>query len=217
MSVLQAAAGAAEGAVAGDADLGGVVTAAADAAVIALDKTTEQLDVLTDAGVVDAGGRGLLVLLDALSKTVSGRAPTRQEYLPAPPDIESTVAAPAPRFEVMYLLSGCAPDGVEKLRQRLDELGDSVAIAASMSDGAGRYSVHVHSDDAGGAIEAALPFGTPSRIQITSLTGGSGTHAPGGWPVSAPCWRSSTVTALPSCSPAKAHASCGPTPTRRLR
>ena len=89
VSVLQAAAGAAEGAVAGDADLGGVVTVAADAAVIALDKTTEQLDVLTDAGVVDAGGRGLLVLLDALSKVVSGRAPTRREYLPAPPDIES--------------------------------------------------------------------------------------------------------------------------------
>ncbi len=76
----------------------------------------------------------------------------------------------------MYLLSGCRPDGVEQLRQRLDELGDSVAIAASASastsDG-GRYSVHVHSDDAGGAIEAALPFGTPSRIQITALTGGS--------------------------------------------
>ena len=81
----------------------------------------------------------------------------------------------------MYLLSGCEPDGVEHLRQRLDELGDSVAIAASASDGGGRYSVHVHSDDAGGAIEAALPFGTPSRIQITALTGGSGTHAPGGW------------------------------------
>jgi uncharacterized protein len=93
-----------------------------------------------------------------------------------------TVAAPAPlRFEVMYLLSGCEPDGVEHLRQRLDELGDSVAIAASSSEGAGRYSVHVHSDDAGGAIEAALPFGTPSRIQITALTGAAGTHAPGGW------------------------------------
>ena len=47
-----------------------MVAAAADAAVIALDKTTEQLDVLADAGVVDAGGRGLLVLLDALSPTV---------------------------------------------------------------------------------------------------------------------------------------------------
>ena len=180
VSVLQAAAEAAEDAVAGNLDLGGVVTAVADAAVIALDKTTEQLDVLTDAGVVDAGGRGLLVLLDALSKTVSGHVQARQEYLPVPPDVGNTVAAPGPRFEVMYLLSGCEPNGVEHLRQRLDELGDSVAIAASASDGGGRYSVHVHSDDAGGVIEAALPFGTPSRIQITSLTGG-GTHAPGGW------------------------------------
>ncbi len=97
VSVLQAAAGAAEGRRRRVTPTSvGVVTAAADAAVIALDKTTEQLDVLTDAGVVDAGGRGLLVLLDALSKTVSGRAPTRQEYVPAPPDVESTVAAPAP-------------------------------------------------------------------------------------------------------------------------
>ena len=181
VSVLQASAEAAEDAVADRAGLGDVVTAAADAAVTALDKTTEQLDVLTDAGVVDAGGRGLLVLLDALAKTVSGHAPTRQEYVPAPPDRENTIAAPGPLFEVMYLLSGCRADGVEHLRQRLDELGDSVAIAASASDGGGRYSVHVHSDDAGGAIEAALPFGTPSRIQITALTSGSGTHAPGGW------------------------------------
>lgn len=181
VSVLQDAAEAAEDAVAGDADLGAVVSAAGDAAVIALDNTTEQLDVLTDAGVVDAGGRGLLVLLDALTKTVSGHAPTRQEYVPAPPDAENTLASPGPSFEVMYLLSGCRPDGVEHLRQRLDALGDSVAIAASASDPGGRYSVHVHADDAGGAIEAALPFGTPSRIQITALTGGSGTHAPGGW------------------------------------
>ena len=162
VSVLQAAAGAAEDADSGDADLVGVVAAAGDAAVVALDKTTEQLDVLADAGVVDAGGRGLLVLLDALLRTVSGHAPTRQEYVPSPPEVEITVTAPAPpRFEVMYLLGGCAPDGVEKLRQRLDELGDSVAIAAAMSDGAGRYSVHVHSDDAGGAVEAGLPVGAP--------------------------------------------------------
>jgi DAK2 domain fusion protein YloV len=181
VSVLQAAAEAAEDAAAGNIDLGGVVTAATGAAVIALDKTTEQLDVLAAAGVVDAGGRGLLVLLDALSKTVSGHAPIRQKYVPAPPENGNNVTAPpGPRFEVMYLLSGCRPDGVEHLRQRLDQLGDSVAIAASASEGGGRYSVHVHSDDAGGAIEAALRFGTPSRIQITSLTGGA-THAPGGW------------------------------------
>lgn len=182
VSVLQAAAEAAEDAAAGPgATLAGAVTAASDAAVSALDKTTEQLDVLTDAGVVDAGGRGLLVLLDALSKTVLGRAPARQEYVPAPRAVDGAVAAPGPRFEVMYLLSGCEPDGVEELRQRLDELGDSIAIAAATADGGGRYSVHVHSDDAGGVIEAALPFGAPSRIQITALTAGPSTHAPGGW------------------------------------
>ncbi len=183
LSVLQAAAAAAEDAVSDDADLGGVLAAAADAAVIALDKTIEQLDVLAHAGVVDAGGRGLLVLLDALSKTVSGHAQARQEYVPSPHGVDTTTAAPAPpRFEVMYLLSGCQPDGVESLRLRLDELGDSVAIAASSSEGGGCYSVHVHSDDAGGAVEAAFPFGTPSRIQITALTGAAaGTHAPGGW------------------------------------
>jgi DAK2 domain fusion protein YloV len=182
VSVLQAAAVAAEDTLSDGAGLATVLAAAADAAVVALDKTIEQLDVLADAGVVDAGGRGLLVLLDALSKTVSGHAQARQEYVPSPPDDESTAATPAPpRFEVMYLLSGCQPDGVESLRQRLDELGDSVAIAAATSDGGGRYSVHVHSDDAGGAVEAAFPFGTPSRIQITALGGASGVHAPGGW------------------------------------
>jgi uncharacterized protein len=182
VSVLAAAAEAAEDSVSNGADLGGVLAAAADAAVTALDKTVEQLDVLADAGVVDAGGRGLLVLLDALWKTVSGQAQVRQEYVPSPPDVKSTAAAPAPpRFEVMYLLSGCDPDGVESLRRRLDDLGDSVAIAASTSEGGGRYSVHVHADDAGGAVEAAFPFGTPSRIQITALSGAPSAHAPGGW------------------------------------
>ena len=53
---------------------------AGDAAVVALEKTTEQLDVLADAGAVDAGGRGLLVLLDALRSTVTGQAPARTVY-----------------------------------------------------------------------------------------------------------------------------------------
>jgi DAK2 domain fusion protein YloV len=181
VSVLQDAAGAAEHAAADGADLAAVVFAAADAAAVALDKTTEQLDVLAEAGVVDAGGRGLLVLLDAMTTTLGGHPPHRHEYLPSPPQVEvadSTFAAP--QFEVMYLLSGCDPDGVETLRQRLDQLGESVAIAAS-ADGAGHYSVHVHADDAGGAVEAGLSVGTPSRIQITSLAGAEGARPPGGW------------------------------------
>ncbi len=67
-----------------------------EAAVVALEKTPEQLDVLGEAGVVDAGGRGLLVLLDALRSTVTGQAPSRTVYEPAPRQPAPDLAAPAP-------------------------------------------------------------------------------------------------------------------------
>ena len=183
VSVLQAAAGAAEDAAADGADLAGVVTAAADAAVVALDKTTEQLDVLADAGVVDAGGRGLLVLLDALSEDrVRPRARRGRSMCRPPPGRRGRRrgAAPRPRFEVMYLLSGCEPDGVEQLRQRLDELGDSVAIAASASDGGPLLGARAlrrrrRRHRGGAAVRHAEP--DPDHRAHR----GRGPHAPGGW------------------------------------
>ncbi|MGC2796968.1 MAG: DAK2 domain-containing protein, partial [Mycobacterium sp.] len=63
VSVLKAAGEAVEQSANAGEGLPRAVTAAGDAAVVALEKTPEQLDVLGDAGVVDAGGRGLLVLL----------------------------------------------------------------------------------------------------------------------------------------------------------
>ena len=80
VSVLRAAAGAAERCANAGEGLAGAIAAAGDAAVVALEKTPEQLDVLADAGAVDAGGRGLLVLLDALRSTVTGQAPARSVY-----------------------------------------------------------------------------------------------------------------------------------------
>ncbi|OBK76512.1 DAK2 domain-containing protein [Mycobacterium sp. 1164985.4] len=183
VTVLQDAADAAERASAERAGLPDVVFRAADAAAQSLDRTTGQLDVLARAGVVDAGGRGLLVLLDAMSTTLTGRAVRRAAYVPAPSphaDAGGVHVVKAPQFEVMYLLSGCDPAGVERLRADLDTLGDSVAIAAA-SEGGGHYSVHVHADDAGAAVEAALAVGAPSRIQITALTGTVGARPAGGW------------------------------------
>jgi len=195
VSVLQAAAGAVEHAAAEGEDLVAVLDAAADAAVIALDKTPQQLDVLAEAGVVDAGGRGLLVLFDAFTWTLTGDVPRRAEYRPSPPDAESVTTDQAPpQFEVMYLLSDCDSTGLDTLRERLEKLGESVAIATSGTGGgtggldrgdrgidAERYSVHVHADDAGGAIEAALDLGIPSRIQITALAGVVRNYAAGSW------------------------------------
>lgn len=184
VSVLQEAATAAEAAAGESGVLIDVVTEAGRAAATALERTPTQLEVLAAAGVVDAGGRGLLVLLDALSRTLTGHAPPRPAYLPAPVAEQETPPSPAsPQFEVMYLLADCDAAGIEKLRVRLEELGESVAIAASGVEAGtpGRYSVHVHADDAGAAVEAAIAVGTPSRIQITALSGGGDRHPAGSW------------------------------------
>jgi DAK2 domain fusion protein YloV len=181
VSVLQAAGDAVEQCANTGEGLARAVTAAGDAAVVALEKTPEQLDVLGDAGVVDAGGRGLVVLLDALRSTITGQAPNRRVYQRSPRRHAAEPAAqpPAPQFEVMYLLGGCDTEGADLLRERLDELGESVAIATSGV--VGGYSVHVHTDDAGAAVEAGLAFGNPRRIQISALTGGVSGLPPGSW------------------------------------
>lgn len=181
VSVLLAAAETVEHWSAEGAELGEALAAAGDAAAAALERTPDQLTVLADAGVVDAGGRGLLVLLDALTATVSGHAAARRPYEPAPPPVELTAAEPAPpQFEVMYLVADCPAEAVDVLRARLGELGDSVGIAAA-GDGSDRYSVHVHTDDAGAAVEAGLVAGAVSKIQISVLTTGPARVSPGGW------------------------------------
>ena len=179
VSVLKAAGDAVEQSA--SAGLSPAVIVAGEAAVTALEKTPEQLDVLGDAGVVDAGGRGLLVLLDALRSTITGQAPNRKVYEPAPrrPVPEIAAQPKAPQFEVMYLLGGCDTEGADLLRERLVELGESVAIATSGV--VGGYSVHVHTDDAGAAIEAGLALGDPRRIQISMLTSGTSGLPPGSW------------------------------------
>jgi DAK2 domain fusion protein YloV len=177
VSVLRASAAAVEQAADDFAHLPQALFAAGDAAALALDRTPEQLAVLADAGVVDAGGRGLLVLLDAMTATVAGHAPARRAYLPANPPAHHDVSEPAPpQFEVMYLVGGCDNAGLDRLRTELGDLGDSVAVARAAAD---RHSVHVHTDDAGAAVEAGLAAGTVSRIRVSALT--TGRVAPGGW------------------------------------
>jgi uncharacterized protein len=179
VSVLHTAAATAEHCAADGDDLPDTVVSTAHAAVTALEKTPEQLGVLADCGVVDAGGRGLVVLLDALAATLTGHTLARSEYVPSPPAGSAIAAKPAPEvhpphYEVMYQISG-SDQPLDVLRERLEQLGDSVAIAG---DGGDRYSVHLHADDAGAAVEAAFAIGTPSNIQISTLRGGA---ASGRW------------------------------------
>jgi DAK2 domain fusion protein YloV len=141
-------------------------TVAAAAAREALEHTPEQLQTLADAGVVDAGGRGLSVILDAAETVLTGRRPPpvkspRQHTIPMPVGGRD-LTPEGPAYEVMYLLDA-TDEAVPTLKSTLGGLGDSLVVVG----GAGLWNVHVHVDDVGAAIEAGVVAGRPYRIRVT--------------------------------------------------
>ncbi|MCZ7457765.1 DAK2 domain-containing protein [Streptomyces sp. WMMC940] len=162
LSVASAAAQAAHGTAHGDD--AAAVAAAYSGARRALAETPGQLEVLGRAGVVDAGGQGLVAVLGALAEAVTGEASVRPAVRahPAVTTAAEPCAEGGPAFEVIYLLE--ADDtAVARLRSRLDALGDSLVVVG----GDGLWNVHVHVDDAGAAVEAGVEAGRPYRIRIT--------------------------------------------------
>ena len=163
LSVARAAADAAE--TADPDDLGAVVRAACVGAAEALRRTPSQLPALAAAGVVDAGGRGLCVVLDALLSVVTGEA-VAVEPEPLVPRSRTALAVARESgsdefaYEVQYLLD--APS-VDDLRATLAGLGDSLVVVG----GDGLWNVHVHVNDVGAAIEAGIEAGRPYRISVT--------------------------------------------------
>jgi uncharacterized protein len=175
-TVLTVASAAADAAGAAEGDCATVARAAYDGARTALAATPGQLAVLERAGVVDAGGRGLVAVLGALVETFTGEAPRAVPVMsgisPEAGSAEVSAAAPdecadapatgGPAFEVIYLLEA-GDTAVARLRERLDGLGDSLVVVG----GDGLWNVHVHVDDAGAAVEAGIEAGRPYRIRIT--------------------------------------------------
>ena len=178
LSVASAAAeGAAKGTVAGSSALLGVIEAAHAAATDALARTPEQLPVLAQAGVVDAGGAGFVLLLDALWLVVDGRPLPEPPNTPVEVDLGQLAAGGGTgaegegdhevgdlRYEVMYLLY--APDdSMDDFKEVWAGIGDSIVVVG----GEGLWNCHIHTDDIGAAIEAGVDAGRPQRIRVTDL------------------------------------------------
>jgi DAK2 domain fusion protein YloV len=144
-----------------------VFAEAAAAAREALVHTQEQLEQLRSAGVVDAGGRGLSVILDAAETVLTGRRPIPPKpslgarAIPVTTDVAG-LREDGPAYEVMYLLDA-DDDALPGLREALTPLGDSLVVVG----GEGLWNVHVHVDDVGAAVEAGIEAGRPYRIRVT--------------------------------------------------
>jgi DAK2 domain fusion protein YloV len=176
LTVVRETADAAQRAASDGATLAAMLHVARAAGRKALANTPEQLPVLKDAGVVDAGGAGFMLLMDAALHVVDG------EPLPEPSEatgpsqeqleavshrasLSGEVDVSELRYEVMFLLN--IEDAKSKeFMQAWGKIGDSIVVVG----GDGLYNCHVHTNDIGAAIEAPLELGgKPFKIRVTDL------------------------------------------------
>jgi DAK2 domain fusion protein YloV len=138
------------------------------AAEASLARTPDLLPQLAAAGVVDAGGRGWCVLLEALEQVVTGSVVRREPRLVVPRDrsglsVAREAGSDAYAYEVQFLLREGTGASVDQLKQTLGLLGDSLVVVGAD----GLHNVHVHVNDVGAAVEAGVVAGRPFRITVT--------------------------------------------------
>jgi len=152
-----------------------VLVASREAGRESLRRTPELLPVLKQAGVVDAGGAGFLLLLDSALHVASGE-PLPEPDESAGPDLdaldavahrttEGSIDVSELRYEVMFLLD-LADDQHRAFMEAWGKIGDSIVVVG----GDGFYNCHIHTNDIGAAIEAPLELGgRPKAIRVTDL------------------------------------------------
>ena len=172
LTVVREASEAAKAAADAGAGLLGVLEAAKEQGADALARTPDLLPVLKKAGVVDSGGCGLLLLLDAALSVVDGRPLPEPAEVAVPAGVGAMAGGGGGdphgvgdlRYEVMYFLE--APDEtIPAFKDVWTGIGDSIVVVG----GDGTWNCHIHTDDIGAAVEAALDCGRPRRIRVTDL------------------------------------------------
>ena len=150
-----------------------VMQAAYDAAKEALAQTPELLPVLKKAGVVDAGGQGLVFIYEGMlsairdGKVIASAAEQRAAVKePVKPEVD---------FEEEINFTYCTEFIIQKkprstrnplkLRAFLETIGDCVVVV----DDEEIIKVHVHSDNPGKAIQAGIQFGMLTNIKIDNM------------------------------------------------
>jgi DAK2 domain fusion protein YloV len=131
----------------------------------ALARTPELLDVLRSAGVVDAGGAGLVEITRGLVHGATGRE------LPPPPEASEGLTVDAIhqessryRYCTVFVVEG---DGLDQpaLEEQLEEFGDSLLVVGDAS----ALKVHVHTDDPGAALSLGTRAGAIEGVEIADM------------------------------------------------
>lgn len=140
-----------------------------DEAKKSLERTPELLPVLKKAGVVDAGGMGLVVILEGMHSVISGRGMISDES----EKMKSAAASEAEKSEMKFgyetefvIKKNAGAKDPTALSAYLETIGDSIAIA----DEDDFIHVNVHTDHPGKALEEGLKFGSLTKVTVTNLS-----------------------------------------------
>jgi len=154
-----------------DANVPRVIAAAAAGARSAVLKTPSQLQILRDAGVVDAGGFGLQLILEGMLKSVEESEPA----LAAPAETKRPVS-PASQVSLdlpeggwgyctEFLIEGNSLD-TDLIRGQIESLGNSVLVVGEPE----LVKVHVHTDDPTGVINLAGGYGKILKLNVGDMS-----------------------------------------------
>jgi DAK2 domain fusion protein YloV len=131
----------------------------------ALARTPDQLPVLREAGVVDAGGAGLLEIVRGLAAGVSGTPLPEGPVETAELGFEAIHQELSQyRYCTVFVVEGDGLD-LDSVEAELEQLGDSLLVVGDPS----ALKVHVHTDDPGAALSLATRLGTVEGVEIANM------------------------------------------------
>ena len=172
LTVSRMASKAAEDAAALGADLEGVFICAIKAARMALADTVNLNPVLKKAGVVDAGGKGYLVILEAMLASLKGEVfSTAESGAPLPEEKDNVFEGFETEeitfaYDTVYIVRKTDPEvSLDALRDYLGSIGDSLVI----SEGDEEFKVHVHTNIPGAALTESQKYGTLELAKIENM------------------------------------------------
>ena len=145
----------------------------AEEGAITLQQTPEMLPVLKKAGVVDAGGMGLLHIFDGFIMAIEGREipvlPHDKEFKPECAadvhDLDDIEFAYCTEFFIKDLHEGVTEEDIDNLRERLSALGNSLICIGDIH----LVKVHVHTNEPDRVLAYASELGTPDRVKIENM------------------------------------------------
>jgi DAK2 domain fusion protein YloV len=149
------------------ATVASVIKAAAGGARAAVERTPSQLKTLRDAGVVDAGGYGLQIMLEGMLRSLEQIEEERVELAPPRPAAQATLDLPEEGWGYCteFLIVGDDLD-VDGIRDEIEALGNSVLVVGDLD----LVKVHVHTDDPSQVITLAARHGRIDRLNVGDMS-----------------------------------------------